>query len=281
MSRDAATQAIRGYRAAGGTSELAPPSRVRLARALAVTGDWPRSFEALRDVEPQSDPSIPALRAEATAHAQTVQAARATYAQAARQLSSADRSAVIATALDALGHHQLASQMARVALILRPDATQLWMVAGLAESQMGRLSEFIAEGVPAAAAANPAAGWTAFATFLTRSGQSGTAERVLRDALGLDEYDTCMRIAAVATEARRPSVAASYLRRAAAIESQNPEPWLHLAELAIGVQQQEAAREAIANAQQRGADAEMLNALRTRAGIPETDAQGLRRTTIR
>lgn len=90
-----------------------------------------------------------------------------------------------------------------------------------------------------------------------------------------------MQTASIAREVGRASIALAYLQRAAQLDTANPEPWVQLAEIAIDAQQRDAALEAIANAEQRGANIEVVNALKARAGIGTTDVPGLRRTIIR
>jgi Tfp pilus assembly protein PilF len=155
------------------------------------------------------------------------------------------------------------------------------MAAALAHWHMDRLDDVIAAGVSANVGADANAAWNRLADYFVRSGEPAASEQVLREALALGEFDACMRVAELALEAQRPNVATVYLGRAAELDAGNPTPWLQLAELAIAAQQPGAAREAIENAEQRGADAETLNTLKSQAGIAETNTQGLRRTIIR
>ncbi len=281
IGRASALRAVRGYRAAAERGAVPADSRARYARALAFAGQWREASAALRGMDVEADPALSALAAEAAGRVQAAQAAQGAYFQTAQRLGPADRSALAATILVAEGHYQLAGELARATLAQYPSATRAWLVAGLADWYAGELTRFIESGVPAAFAADTGARWEDLARFLAQSSELAAAERVFRDALGLSEFDAVMRMAAMASELRRATVAMSLLRRAAGIEPENPAPWLSLAELAIAAQQGDVAREAIDGAEQRGADAEAIAVLKARAGISATDTQGLRRTIIR
>jgi hypothetical protein len=281
--RDSPRRAVRYFRAADRRTALDPFLQLRYARALAGIGDW---YDAavrldLAGAGVDADPTVPPLRTEVAARVQAAQTTLALYMQAAARVTPADRAAIQSAALDAHGHYQLAAHVAYDALTRYPEVAGPWRAAGIAEQHMGRLGTFLAHGVPATLPGDPADAWREFAHHLGQVSEWGGVERVHREALGAGEYEACLRTAALARELNRVSIASGYLRRAATLDTANPEPWLQLADLAIDAQLQDVAREAIANAEQRGAPADAVNALKARAGVSATDAQGLRRTIIR
>ncbi len=279
--RSGPRRTVRVLRLAGEREPLPDPATLQYARALAGIGNWSDAAVVMQRAGESTDPAIAALRTEIGARIQAAQSTLAIYYQAASRVTPADRATIQSSVLDAEGHYQLAAQVAWDAFARQPDVVGPWRAAGIAEQHLGRLAEFIAGGVPAPSQADPAAVWTEFAKFLAQLSEWTGVERVHSDALGLGEFDASMRTASVAREVGRAPVASAYLQRAAGLDAANPAPWVQLAEIAIDAQQQDAAREAIANAEQRGANTEVLNALKARAGIGTTDVPGLRRTIIR
>lgn len=280
LTRDAAQRAIWDYRSTLKLGKLTPASQLRYAHACARIGNWRDALTIVWGPDITGGAES-ALAEEAAARLQSTRTAQSAYAQAAQRVSPADRAAIVATILVGQGHVQLADQIAGGVVSRYTGSARAWMAAALAHWHMDRMDDFIGEGVPANVSADTNAAWNGLVDYFVRSGEPVAAERVLRRALDVAEFDSCMRVAELAREAQRPNVATVYLRRAAGLDLENPAPWLRLADLALAEQQPDAAREAIENAEQRGADAETLNRLKSQAGIAETTTQGLRRTIIR
>jgi tetratricopeptide (TPR) repeat protein len=246
---------------------------------LAAIAAWQDAAEQLSRVE-EDDRLADALRTEVGARLQAAQSTLAVYVQAASRLTPADREAIKSAVLDAEGHYELAAQLAWAAVDRYPGVAGPWRAAGIAETHLGHLSEFVESGLPDDLATDPAAAWMEFAKFLAQVSEWAAADRLLQQALGMTEFDASMETGAIAREMGRIPMAMSYYQRASRLDATRPDPYIEIARIAIGAQQREAAAEAIANAAERGAPDDVIESLRAQAGVGATDVEGLRRTII-
>jgi tetratricopeptide (TPR) repeat protein len=275
-----ARRAVRTFRTADKRMTLPDMARISYAVALGRIGDWAAAAAALSGVRVDRDPGAAAFASEAAARARGAQGALAAYQQSADRLDASGRAVLMAAVLDAESHYQLSAQVARDAFRRSPSHVDLWMAVGAAESSLGRLEQFLRE-TPAPAGTDAAGALEAFAGGLVRRGDWAGVEFIYREGLGLSEFEATMRAASEAHNIGRETTAVSLYRRAAQFAPEDPAPWVAIADIALTAQQAELVREAIENAEQRGAPAQTLQTLKARAGMRVGDPGEPRRTIIR
>lgn len=281
---EAVVEALRNYRRAERLGTLPPSVSARYGMLAANVGDFetglPRVREAAAGAE---DGPLAETLKRLQAIAEQAQSLNQRSEQVAQERpDSADALVLRSERLLMEGRVLSAFYLLQLALDRAPAQDNAWALLGYVSARLSSAEQFLAERGPSRTTS--IAPWEQLATRTAAGGFWEAAESYLR--AGAERVGAALlpelRMADIALQLRQPPRATAYLEAAQAAYPDRPEPWLRLAEMSIGAGETSRAVALINAAEERGADAEAIKALRDQVGGAKPPSiSGIERTVIR